>query len=1295
MSNDDRLGLDLVMQGLAQFMRDAQRGQSAVDKFGRSLTDTERDSDKLDSSLDGLSKRGLFGVMTAANLAADAITALTRRLADAASSAVSTAIDFESQMALMGIAARGTGADIDELRQFAIDMGAQTFESAQGAAEGMTNLLKAGLDAQEVYAAFPAIIDLSAASSLSLAQASDAVTVSMATFGLEATDAAKIVDNYVKSADASVTEVNELVAAMSNIGPVAADFGLSLDDTNTALAILSQRGIRGAEAGTALRSMLLNLNRDTSDVREMMAQLGITMFDAQGEIRPFQYIVGDLAEAFSELTDEQRLQAAQTLAGSFGIKALNALIADGTKVIELYDAPGSVSDYQAVTNSWLEMTRAIDQAAGSADIAAARFDTTKGRLEELAGGLETLAIQIGTPILENVLTPVLDFLNDTLLPAISDLFAGESFIDVLSEYFNIDLSGLIATLQPLLDVIQGVGDFIGDAINTVFGTVIQPETTFAEWTGSAERMQNVIDMFASDTAQTTSDAFSTAFDQIGATRSPVAGLFEEMTAPFENAQLIADYAQDTQTALSNADFVSGQFRQRTLSDVLMERLGISSDTITTIETAWSTLRNTIETVVGEISGFVTTSVIPTLETAFNEVVTFVDINIIPLLEDAASRVGGAISDLLFGREETTIGLGPGGQLTTETKRVRLSLVDILNERFDIDLSGIETFVENAAQVITTALRPVADFIENLAQLIIAFVTGETESISVTAGGGGVGIVSPTGDVLTSEKQTTVRKHKLSLAELVDKYLGIDITGLETWIERAQGTIEAALAPVLDFIGNLGGFLSDLFSQAMGQAAGPMEIVGMTSGGTFLAAPAQLSLSDLVLKWFDLDVSGLFDTIESVIGNVVTFLETQFGSIQKVFTTLEGMSGEELKNIGVGLVTIFGAFEIITNAGAIAALGPAILIVGGAIATIGGALAAANDFILFLEDLGGIVSDVLAGDWEGALWGLGDAMKHLGDTILSFLTGGAQSIVDLLGIDLDVVEGINAFGRALENLGRIVTFVVGVAFKWIGDNVISPFKDIIDGIITALETAWSIVEVAVDAFRTGIEAAFQPIIDNIISPLLTQIEGVVDVLETIWNAVKTPVENFASGIMEKLQPIIDFVQGIIDKINELKSTLDTAVFTYTASDEEREAKMERIFRQNAITRAGGLEAYEQYLREQGRAETEITQLTESAARERAQQIDELAPVIDALGGIAPFASGGAVIPNVPVLVGEAGPELFVPTMAGSIIPSGMTQQIMNSQSADYSKQTTFVFEGDVLDPDSAVDLLSQAAVRYGY
>jgi TP901 family phage tail tape measure protein len=163
----------------------------------------------------------------------------------------------------------------------------------------------------------------------------------MATFGIKAEDATKITDLFVRAADASVASVPELNDAMVNIGSTFNAFYNStmsgtdqLGQLNTALAILSQRGIKGAEAGTALKSMMTNMMRTTDDVVETYQRLGITLYDNEGRLKQLPQIIGELGGAMKGMTDEQRNQTVQTLAGTYGMKAMNTLLTEGSETID-------------------------------------------------------------------------------------------------------------------------------------------------------------------------------------------------------------------------------------------------------------------------------------------------------------------------------------------------------------------------------------------------------------------------------------------------------------------------------------------------------------------------------------------------------------------------------------------------------------------------------------------------------------------------------------------------------------------------------------------------------------------------------------------------------------------------------------------------------------------------------------------------------------------------------------------------------------------------------------------------
>ncbi len=351
----------------------------------------------------GMAKTG--GVMTAG---------VSMPLMGIGATMVKTAADFEKQANIMAVSARGAGASFDELRQAAIKVGADTHLvgiNASQAAEGITNLAKMGLSASEIFGdlqgylsgtaelggALRAAADLAAASELDMARASDVVAIAMKTFGIDASHAEEVASNFVQAADASVATVSDLAAALENVGPTAAAFGWSLQDTNTALAILSERGIRGSEAGTALKSMMTNLMRPTKRVKGLLDALNVSLYDQQGHLKRLPDIIGELQGALSGLTEEERNQAIQVLAGTYGMKAMNTLLAEGAK-------------------GWNDMASQIKSATSVQAMAGARTKGFAAAMEQLQGSIEALLINAGTPLIENFLTPAVQKLTDLLTP---------------------------------------------------------------------------------------------------------------------------------------------------------------------------------------------------------------------------------------------------------------------------------------------------------------------------------------------------------------------------------------------------------------------------------------------------------------------------------------------------------------------------------------------------------------------------------------------------------------------------------------------------------------------------------------------------------------------------------------------------------------------------------------------------------------------------------------------------------------------------------------------------------------
>lgn len=304
---------------------------------------------------------------------------------------VGVAAKFEAAMTEIGARTGLTGDEMEKVRNLALQLGADTQHSAQQAAEGFLQLLASGQSAEEAIKTLPAVLTGAAASGADLGQTADDVTNIMATFGLEASDAEMIVNSLAQAAASSSADMSDLGQSFNAVGNVAKQFGLSVEETNAIFAIFAETGMKGERAGTQLRSMLTNMARPTDAVAAAWKKLGTTMFDTNGKMKPFRQLMIDIKAGMAGLSDEERVQTLNALAGSWGQMGIMALTS---------------------TISIDEMLASMNNAASATDIAAAKSGTFAFALESLRGSVETLMIEALTPFMNNVLTPLVKQITD-------------------------------------------------------------------------------------------------------------------------------------------------------------------------------------------------------------------------------------------------------------------------------------------------------------------------------------------------------------------------------------------------------------------------------------------------------------------------------------------------------------------------------------------------------------------------------------------------------------------------------------------------------------------------------------------------------------------------------------------------------------------------------------------------------------------------------------------------------------------------------------------------------------------
>ena len=205
------------------------------------------------------------------------------------------------------------GTFTGNLRDYAQEMGANTAFSATESADALNYMALAGYDVQTSMEMLPNVLNMAAAGNMDLARASDMVTDTQTAFGLSLDRTSQMVDEMAKAASTGNTSVEQLGDAFLIVGGLTQELNgglVTLENGTTqsvdgvqeleiALTAMANAGIKGSEAGTHMRNMLLKLASPTGDGATAMEKLGLNVFDAAGNMRSLSDIFGDLSNAMA------------------------------------------------------------------------------------------------------------------------------------------------------------------------------------------------------------------------------------------------------------------------------------------------------------------------------------------------------------------------------------------------------------------------------------------------------------------------------------------------------------------------------------------------------------------------------------------------------------------------------------------------------------------------------------------------------------------------------------------------------------------------------------------------------------------------------------------------------------------------------------------------------------------------------------------------------------------------------------------------------------------------------------
>ena len=432
---------------------------AALERLGRATNDaTQRQEEHTEETERSVSAYGRMKGAVLALGAALGITFAVNKVKDFFSGAVSDAAEFEAQMSTVGAVSGASAADMEKLRAAAEKMGAETKYNATEAAQGLENLARAGLNAEESITVLPSVLSLATANGIDLADSASYITQAVAGMGLSMDQAGRVTDVLSAAASNANTDIKGMGEALAYAAPTAASLGLTVEQTAAYIGKFADAGIEGSRAGTSLNNMMAQFSNPASTFRKELAALGIRTND-------FNQAIRQLAAA------GPKGEAAINALGMEAGPAFKALLGQGIGALD-------------------DLTTKLENAGGTAEEQAKRMsDNVPGAFAELESAWDGFKLKIAAPILEPLKNKMLelagvisDLVNSGKVEALGEKIA-TVFKDgadaVINFVKNLDFGSIIDNVAGWFENLKTVGRGLNGAFQALAITVNALKAGFA------------------------------------------------------------------------------------------------------------------------------------------------------------------------------------------------------------------------------------------------------------------------------------------------------------------------------------------------------------------------------------------------------------------------------------------------------------------------------------------------------------------------------------------------------------------------------------------------------------------------------------------------------------------------------------------------------------------------------------------------------------------------------------------------------------------------------------------------
>lgn len=1065
---------------------------------------------------------------------------------------VKDAMNFESETRR---AAMLTGGSYNKVKKDILEMATTSVYSTGQVAQAYAELGAKGFDAAKATAALPGVLVAAAASGEDLGLVADTVTSALNAFGLEADRSGHVADVLAQAANQSAAGVLDMQYAFKYAAGPAAQLGISMEELAASVGIMSDNGIRGETAGTALRASLLRLVKPPKAAANELKRLGVTVTDQQGNMRPLSQIIGDLQKGMEGMTKAQKGAALATIFGTEAVSGMMALVSAGPDAInKMTDAliksdGAAAAAAKKMNEGWAgaikEMLSVVDTASKAfVDALGPAIILVANTVRDLANWFTNLSKPMKTVVattavattaflaIATVVGIMINAIGATLL-VFGKLFLviGKlgSIIGVLVEGVTI-LGTVIAALLGPVGIAIGIIALLGVALVQLYK---HNETVRNAVNSAWESIKNVT-VSAVQAMKSALDSFGTYLATIpakfSALGSAIGAFFESVKAKFSGL----------------GQMIGGAFGSA-IEGISAKFSGISSaisPIVDFIKSSFSTIGNTIATL---------TPLIVRLG------LTFLGVSgPVGWVIAIVASLGATIFKLVNTNEQA--------------KSALMSAWESIKGVFSTVASVIMPIITSLAQGFIDAFAPLAPEFQKTGQVIAeSFATLGPAFAELGAAFGELGstIASLFGEVVKAVVPIATEMFT-GFGQIMQQVMPM-VTDLIRMF--ADTTIQ-----IMPMISEGIQFLSQMFSE-FATTVLPIFIEAFQTGFPIIlqVVQAAFSIAGLLIQGFG-EILTVIAT--SVIPIILQAVQAVFPVIAAIISAAISVAipiiqllGQVISIIATTVIPLIlqivqAVFPVIVSI-IQAAIPVAVAIIQGLATIITGVVIPAIQFILsvvqavfpavmsIITSAIGIITSiiklftaVLQGDWSGA-W---NAVKGITSNVMSLIGSIIQGAIDL--IKAVVTSGLNlvqsVFSSVLSAIGSLVSSI----FSGIG-SVISATMSAAGNIISAM---WNAAKSATSSILNAIYNTVTQIFNNVTSFLSginlgdigrNMMQGLLDGISGMAGAIWGKITEIGNGIKDKISGLLsihspsrwfrDFIgvnmmKGWINGIDSMKSAV---------------------------------------------------------------------------------------------------------------------------------------------------------------